>query len=233
MMMSNSSRHSNNDPYNHENRQTFVLKCDKPRYDGGVEVDLERYFGRKLQPSTNEMKRARLEKKLLELLAEGSAESENAREAEDFISQLSLHDVGEISLAEAGASQPHQNLSFSELSAMALDKGSLDRTINRRNPFGQHAEAAKKATETLKTDSKLSLIRQVVLQGPLQVAISMAGMVTTVVAMASVGLGSKHEALKQQSMELMKDCATMFWKGWMNTLLIPFKTAQVAFAARG
>jgi hypothetical protein len=77
---------------------------------------------------------------------------------------------------------------------------------------------------------KLQLIRQVFLQGPLQVAISLAGMVTTVVALASVGLGEKHRSLKHQSLELMKDCSTMFWKGWANTLLIPVKTMQVAFA---
>jgi len=32
-------------------RKGFVLKCDKPRYDGGVELNLEKYFGRRLQPS--------------------------------------------------------------------------------------------------------------------------------------------------------------------------------------
>jgi hypothetical protein len=83
---------------------------------------------------------------------------------------------------------------------------------------------------TLESQSKWGLIGQVFLQGPLQVAISMAGMVTTTVAMASIGLGAKHASLKQQSLELMKDCAAMFWKGWLNTLLIPLKTVQVAFA---
>jgi hypothetical protein len=227
-MMSNSSRHNNNDPYNHENRQTFVLKCDKPRYDGGVEVDLERYFGRKLQPTANQLKRIRLEKKLLELLAEGSAEAEQALEAEDFISQLSLHEVDDMNLEEAGTPPQRQSLTFSQLSAMALDKTSLDRPSNRRSSTLHQAEAG--STVALKTDSKFSLIRQVMLQGPLQVAISLAGIITTIIAMASVGLGSKHASLKQQSMELMKDCSTMFWKGWLNTILIPFKTAQVAFA---
>lgn len=32
-------------------RKGFVLKCDKPRYDGGVELNLEKYFGRRLQPN--------------------------------------------------------------------------------------------------------------------------------------------------------------------------------------
>jgi hypothetical protein len=229
MMMSNSSRHNNNDPYNHENRQTFVLKCDKPRYDGGVEVDLERYFGRKLQPNMNQMKRARLEKKLLDLLAEGAEESENALEAEAFISELSFHEVEDVKLEEAGYNQQCQSLTFSQLSSMALDKANLDRAINRRHPMGPYG-ADSQTMPAMKTDSKWSLIRQVLLQGPLQVAISLAGIVTTMVAMASIGLGTKHVSLKQQSLELMKDCSAMFWKGWLNTVLIPFKTVQVAFA---
>ena len=40
-------------------RKTFVLRCDKPRYDGGVELDLERYFGRQLQPNANELQKAK------------------------------------------------------------------------------------------------------------------------------------------------------------------------------
>ena len=227
MMMSNSSRH-NNDPYNHENRQTFVLKCDRPRYDGGVEVDLERYFGRKLQPNINQMKRARLEKKLFDLLAEGADESERALEAEAFISELSFHEVEEVSPEEADSHQPPQSLTFSQLSAMALDRVSLERVSNRRQPVSQQTETS--VPSTVNTSSKFSLIRQVLLQGPLQVAISLAGIVTTMVAMASIGLGTKHANLKQQSLDLMKDCSAMFWKGWLNTILIPFKTAQVAFA---
>jgi hypothetical protein len=93
MMMSNFSSHNkHDDSYHPEDRQTFVLKCDKPRYDGGVEVDLERYFGRKLQPNLAQIKRSRLEKKLLDLLAEGEEESENALETEAFISELSFHE---------------------------------------------------------------------------------------------------------------------------------------------
>lgn len=31
--------------------KAIILRCDRPRYDGGVDVNLERYFGRPLQPS--------------------------------------------------------------------------------------------------------------------------------------------------------------------------------------
>ena len=229
MMMSNSSPHNNNDPYNHENRQTFVLKCDTPRYDGGVEVDLERYFGRKLQPNVNQMKRARLEKKLLDLLAEGAEESENALEAEAFISELSLHEVEDVKLEEADYSHQRQSFTFSQLSTMALDKANLDTATNRRHPMGPYG-ADSHTMPAMKTGSKWCLIRQVLLQGPLQVAISLAGIFTTVIAIYSIGLGTKHASLKQQSLDLMKDCSAMFWKGWLNTVLIPFKTVQVAFA---
>jgi hypothetical protein len=41
-----------------KSRKTFVLRCDKPRYDGGVEIDLERYFGRRLQPNQKLMTKA-------------------------------------------------------------------------------------------------------------------------------------------------------------------------------
>lgn len=241
MMMHNSHRHNHNhDPYNHENRQTFVLKCDKPRYDGGVEVDLERYFGRKLQPNMQELKRAKVERRLMELLSEGETEAQNAQEAEDFIAQLSFHDVDDLpsSFTEEALTHTHSSvpLSFSQLSAMALDKANLDRVTNRRYPINQNFEeqtdfhTSHLSQATTNVVNKVQLIRQVFLQGPLQIAISLAGMVTTVVALASVGLGEKHRSLKNQSLELMQDCSSMFWKGWANTLLIPFKTMQVAFA---
>jgi len=39
-------------------RKGFVLKCDKPRYDGGVDLNLEKYFGRKLQPNQAALRNA-------------------------------------------------------------------------------------------------------------------------------------------------------------------------------
>jgi hypothetical protein len=48
--MGMSSPDSNATPENNAPK-SVTLKCDKPRYDGGVEVNLERYFGRPLQPN--------------------------------------------------------------------------------------------------------------------------------------------------------------------------------------
>lgn len=42
----------------HKPRKGFVLKCDKPRYDGGVDINLEKYFGRRLQPNQAALRQA-------------------------------------------------------------------------------------------------------------------------------------------------------------------------------
>lgn len=53
-----------------KSRKTFVLRCDRPRYDGGVEIDLERYFGRRLQPNLNPLKKAEQQLKEVDQLRE-------------------------------------------------------------------------------------------------------------------------------------------------------------------
>lgn len=45
------------DPKHRRPQKGMVLKCDKPRYDGGVEINLERYLGRPLQPSPSALRK--------------------------------------------------------------------------------------------------------------------------------------------------------------------------------
>jgi hypothetical protein len=59
-LSSNSNPHGQSSSSSNSNapqRQSFTLRCDRPRYDGGVEFDLERYLGSKLQPSYATFKR--------------------------------------------------------------------------------------------------------------------------------------------------------------------------------
>jgi hypothetical protein len=88
--MGMSSPDSNATPEN-DAPKSVRLKCDKPRYDGGVEVNLERYFGRPLQPNRHLLEqRMRQNQQDKALVQQGLA----TMEAKNTAPQLG-HDAGD------------------------------------------------------------------------------------------------------------------------------------------
>ena len=178
--------------------KTFVLRCDKPRYDGGVELDLEHYFGQKLnrRPQRHSLPPG--------LSALDYATLEAALKKE----RLAQHTESVRAL--------HQELKPHSASPLPLPPQQGWPTRGLKHPTTPPAEG------------DVSLLA-VVSQGPLQIAVSLLGFVTTALAMLSlcVGMGQGQSTLRQQSRQLLHHCVGMLGKGVLNTLLMPQRACEL------
>jgi hypothetical protein len=202
-------------------RKTFVLKCDKPRYDGGVEIDLKQYFGDRFQSDALELKalaqsqlspaqRSGLGK---DMLTSGMQFMEVPHYVleDDAVSPLqALHHADEIGLenrvSAAWEAQAAEHTLTTVPSAQSL-----------------HVEEHKAVTSA----GKATRFKTLLLEGPIQLLIACAGLGTACLALCSLALLSNPEGIAKQSYALIKSCHTLLLKGLINTLLFPIKTLHV------
>jgi hypothetical protein len=146
-----------------ENGQKIVtLKVDRPRFDGGIEIDLNKYF---------EAKR------------------------------------------RATAILPHAVSAAPEAAEAILDHG-----LSAPNaPVDEAEEQA--------PISNYSRIMHILLQGPLEIVVGLAGVLTTILALMTFS-ACRNQVLVAQSKVLFQDCGRMFVQGWANTLLGPGKAVR-------
>jgi hypothetical protein len=173
--------------------KTFVLRCDKPRYDGGVELDLEHYFGQKLnrRPQRHSLPPS--------LSALDYAALETALKKE----RLAQHTEAVRALHQELKPNSHSNTPQSGWPSLNVKQPAV-------------------------TEGNVSLLA-VISQGPLQIAVSLLGFVTTALAMLSlcVGMGQGQSTLRQQSRQLLNHCVGMLGKGVLNTLLMPQRACEL------
>ncbi|MFM7389507.1 MAG: hypothetical protein ACKO34_02645 [Vampirovibrionales bacterium] len=198
-----------------EERETFVLKCDRPRYDGGVEVDLERYFGRKLQPDTDALRSSYHEKKRAQLAKDHLTAYKQLHALDEYAPHMGTHP--ELSPEDRAFSEYLSNAPALELveefpeQAWNDFSGEDARLIAKQQHDKHHQEG----------------LRETLLKGPLQIIVSLAGLATSVVALATMMLsGRKEKLFESQVMVLLRECHHMFWKGVWSLTTLPFSAAQ-------
>ena len=215
MMMSNAER------------KTFVLKCDKPRYDGGVEVDLERYFGRRLQPNLTSLKG---------MAQEHLNEDQLKKLGDDAVlspTQVKACTHGDHKLPRMSSRVQDNVYDMDE----ALERNMATENLMEYFPYARvNKEAVKAAAKKViqrqeSTQEPNTLLRQdrlkdVFMQGPLQMGIGLTGLLTSLLALCAMNLCARPEGIRQQARQLFRDCTKVFWKGVWNTVLLPSSTIK-------
>jgi hypothetical protein len=202
---------------NADNRETFVLKCDRPRYDGGVEVDLERYFGRKLQPNTDSLRKSYQDKRLASM-------------ANDHLQQH----LNDASMLDEYALRQHSNHpELSEEDALFHEHLAHSPALDLIDEFPHQSWSdftetdAKIIAEEQRKRKQHKQFKELLLKGPLQIIVSIAGLATSVVALSSLLLsGGSRESFKKQVFALVQECYTMFWKGVWSIVTLPVATVR-------
>jgi hypothetical protein len=208
-------------------RRTFVLKCDKPRYDGGIEIDLERYFGRRLQPNLTSLKgmaQEHLNEEQLEKL--GSDAIFNAKQT----------------LVRPTASKKQKRVSFLSEATIydldeALEKGLASEALEDLLPYisskTQDSAVSMKVAQVMTPVMMLrqDRLKEAFLQGPLQMTIGLTGLLTSALALCSMNLCAKPQGIRIQAESLFQECSKVFVKGLWNTLLLPTRALKATFCA--
>lgn len=207
-------------------RKTFVLKCDKPRYDGGIEIDLERYFGRRLQPNLTSLK--------------GMAQEHLSEEQLKKLGNDALLSPSQV-IAHAKAVRLKRASLLNEDSVYDMDEA-LERDLASEDlseflPYTRiHQNALEKVTSPLKQQDTSTQVmhplvrhdrlKDVFMQGPLQMSIGLTGVLTSLLALCAMNLCARPEGIRHQAHQLFQDCTRVFWKGLWNTLLLPASTMK-------
>lgn len=76
--------------------------------------------------------------------------------------------------------------------------------------------------------TKASMLWETIIVGPLQIAVGLVGMLTSVLALATF-LKNKNEAMAQQSKQIMRDCSLTFVRGFLHMALMPVRLVKLAF----
>ena len=202
-----------------DDRKTFVLKCDKPRYDGGVEVDLERYFGRRLQPNLGSLK--------------GLAQA--------HLDENQLHSLGRDAIKKANH-QAKRNVSKKRYEQLFDDYNSYDMDDALAQGLAQEevlpvANLLKTKVENTKTTVKskeeptpLMLpthsikherLKEAFFKGPMQMTVGLTGVLTSMLAICSLHLCARPEGIRSHAKTLLWDSQRIFMQGILNTLLLP------------
>jgi hypothetical protein len=204
-------------------RKTFVLKCDKPRYDGGIEIDLERYFGKRLQPNLSSLKGIAQEhlnedqlKKLgddallkpTQVIARAKAAHSKRK---SLLSEDTVYDMDEALERDMATEDLAEFLPYTRVNKNALNKV----VQNQQN-----------ASKTVRPTVRQERLKDVFMQGPLQMGIGLTGLLTSLLALCAMNLCARPEGIRQQARQLLQDCTRVFWKGLWNTVLLPASTMK-------
>jgi hypothetical protein len=207
-------------------RKTFVLKCDKPRYDGGIEIDLERYFGRRLQPNLTSLKGMAQEhlnedqiKKLgddavlspTQVIARAKAAHSKRR---SLLSEDTVYDMDEALERNMASEDLSEFFPYKRVSKVARPKA--DRSVND----------ALKVSDAMHPMMRQARLKDVFMQGPLQMGIGLTGLLTSLLALCAMNLCARPEGIRHQARQLFHECTRVFWKGLWNTLLLPASTMK-------
>ncbi len=204
-------------------RKTFVLKCDKPRYDGGIEIDLERYFGRRLQPNLTSLKgmaQEHLNEDQLKKLGDDAvlsptqvmARAKKAKsKTQSLLSEEMVYDMDEALERNMASEDLAELLPYTRVNKDAIKKAD------------QKQQDADKAMRPLMRQDRL---KDVFMQGPLQMGIGLTGLLTSLLALCAMNLCARPEGIRHQARQLFQDCTKVFWKGLWNTVLLPVSTLR-------
>ncbi|MDX2085404.1 MAG: hypothetical protein SFZ03_08460 [Candidatus Melainabacteria bacterium] len=163
---------------NQDDRQVVVLHYDKPRYDGGVEIDLASY--------------------------------------------LQFPELRSLTAAYGYRHPVAHTMAPDVLQALRHQQSLPHPAPASPNPAPSNVQNQPTAKQRRHIKAM-----QALLQGPLEIAVSLAGIVTTILAFMTFTL-CRNELLLQQSKVLLKDCTRMMLKGLGNTLLGPTKALKTA-----
>jgi len=207
-------------------RKTFVLKCDRPRYDGGIEIDLERYFGRRLQPNLTSLKgmaqehlnEAQLKKLGNDALlspAQVIARAKATRfKRKSLLNEDSVYDMDEALERHLASEELSEFLPYTPLHQEAQEK-----VLHPLNPQGTR-------TPALDPLMRQDRLKDIFMQGPLQMSIGLTGVLTSLLALCAMNLCARPEGIRHQAHQLFQDCTRVFLKGLWNTLLLPATTVK-------
>jgi hypothetical protein len=207
-------------------RKTFVLKCDKPRYDGGIEIDLERYFGRRLQPNLTSLKgmaQEHLNEEQLKKLGDDAVLSPTQVIARakavrlkrtSLLSEDSVYDMDEALERDLASEDLSAFLPYTRVDQDALEKAA--------HPLNLHDTITPKMDPLVRQ----ARLKDVFMQGPLQMGIGLTGVLTSLLALCAMNLCARPEGIRHQARQLFQDCTRVFWKGLWNTLLLPASTMK-------
>ena len=199
-----------------DERKTFVLKCDKPRYDGGVEIDLERYFGRRRQPnlrSLKDMAQAHLDEGQLHSLGRDAIKQSNhqakrsvpQKRYQNLFDDYNLYDMDEA-LAEGLAQED-------VLPVANLLKTKVKNTVKPK----EEPTPLMLPTHSLKHER----LKEAFFKGPMQMTVGLTGLLTSMLAICSLHLCARPEGIRSHAKTLLWDSQRIFMQGVLNTLLLP------------
>ncbi|MCE2931046.1 MAG: hypothetical protein LW809_06640 [Vampirovibrionales bacterium] len=207
-------------------RKTFVLKCDKPRYDGGIEIDLERYFGRRLQPNLTSLKgmaQEHLNEDQLKKLGDDAvlsprqviAQAKAAQsKRKSLLSEDTVYDMDEALERDMASEDLSEFLPYKRVDKVALKKAE------------QNVKDALKHRPVKHAMGRQERLKDVFMQGPLQMGIGLTGLLTSLLALCAMNLCARPEGIRHQARQLFQDCTHVFWKGLWNTVLLPASTMK-------
>lgn len=200
-MPSYSSDHSSSSSSNGKSRKTFVLKCDRPRYDGGVEIDLQKFFGRPLQPNMALLRKRQVSVEQLEALK---------KEARQLLNES-------------------QALTQSNAPTVSAEQALLEAAPVTASPSHPKPTPTKARVTSVTTHSQLSpdhapccVLGNWLLQGPSDIVFGVVGLCASLVACLAL-LAYPNPVLKCQTELLVKDCFQRMGSGCWQLLQWPIQ----------
>jgi hypothetical protein len=196
-------------------RNTFILKCDKPRYDGGVEIDLKEYFGSRFQSDAASLKR----------IAQGQLNSHQRNSlGKDALSKEVLSIAGphyDLDAAiEDGLADEWPETVHADEHRVEESVTTAWRTEAAHVPSSASAEMA--CSVPLAPQPVHTPFKAFLLEGPIQILVGLTGLSTGMLALCSLGLLSNPEGVALRAKDLVRSCKTLLIKGLWNTCTLPF-----------